>query len=601
MAASRRSVAGHLRYPINTPPAKSGRRAGTVGLLATIGGFALFGYYLREAGVGTVADDIGELGWTFGLVIVLSGLRFAARALAWLRCLPPGHGLGLRNLLPAFVAGDAVANLTPLSLVAGEPVKVLYLQDRAPLGRTVPALAVETLFYTLSMVVVVGAGAVALVMMVQPPASEWLLYGLPLATLVLFVAGAHWLIWNRVRAASAPLRWLARRGVATALLERAADRARDAESRVHRDYPRTWPRVLLVASLEMSFHALAVAEAYVVLSVIGARTPTLVEVFVFEAVNRLVNVIFKVVPLRIGVDQAGTAAVAALLGFGETTGVTLATTRTARMLVWMAAGMAVLARRGLSPRKLAAEKPGPATVTVMARSPGGARAPKSRLRQAVPAEADRRRLYAAFLADTVAIRGALPDVAWHVACAPGADADGFAPLGIDRTLLLPQRGDDLGARERNLFEDLFAAGFTRVVLIGSDLPTLPAEHVADALARLRPGTVTLGPAADGGYYLIGLTAPDAGDAVPDLFTSVRWGTSSAFEDTVRAAARSGIAVERIAGWYDVDDADGMERLRRDVGPASEETRAPATARVLERLTAEEALSRTATGRNDDRD
>ena len=586
---------------MNTRPATSGRRAGTVGRLATIGGFALFGYYLREAGVGTVADDIGELGWTFGLVIVLSGLRFAARALAWLRCLPPGHGLGLRNLLPAFVAGDAVANLTPLSLVAGEPVKVLYLQDRAPLGRTVPALAVETLFYTLSMVVVVGAGAVALVMMVQPPASEWLLYGLPLATLVLFVAGAHWLIWNRVRAASAPLRWLARRGVATALLERAADRARDAESRVHRDYPRTWPRVLLVASLEMSFHALAVAEAYVVLSVIGARTPTLVEVFVFEAVNRLVNVIFKVVPLRIGVDQAGTAAVAALLGFGETTGVTLATTRTARMLVWMAAGMAVLARRGLSPRKLAAEKPGPATVTVMARSPGGARAPKSRLRQAVPAEADRRRLYAAFLADTVAIRGALPDVAWHVACAPGADADGFAPLGIDRTLLLPQRGDDLGARERNLFEDLFAAGFTRVVLIGSDLPTLPAEHVADALARLRPGTVTLGPAADGGYYLIGLTAPDAGDAVPDLFTSVRWGTSSAFEDTVRAAARSGIAVERIAGWYDVDDADGMERLRRDVGPASEETRAPATARVLERLTAEEALSRTATGRNDDRD
>ncbi|MCE2540993.1 MAG: DUF2064 domain-containing protein [Acidobacteria bacterium] len=583
---------------MHTRPATSGRRSGAVGLLATIGGFALFGYYLHAAGVGTVAGDIGELGWTFGLVIVLSGLRFAARALAWLRCLPPGHGLGLRDLLPAFVAGDAVANLTPLSLVAGEPVKVLYLRDRAPLGRTVPALAVETLFYTLSMVVVVGAGAVALVMMVQPPASEWLLYGLPLATLVLFVAGAHWLIWNRVRAASAPLRWLARRGVATALLEGAADRAGEAESRIHRDYPRTWPRVLLVASLEMSFHALAVTEAFVVLSVIGARAPTLVEVFVFEAANRFVNVIFKVVPLRIGVDQAGTAAVATLLGFGETTGVTLATTRTARMLVWMAAGMAVLARRGLSPRRLAAEKRGPAAVAVMARSPAGARAPKSRLRQAVPAEADRRRLYAAFLADTVAIRSALPDVAWRVAYAPGAEVGGFAPLGIDGTLLLPQRGDDLGAREHKLFEDLFAAGFTRVVLIGSDLPTLPAEHVADALARLRPGTVTLGPAADGGYYLIGLTAPDSGDAVPDLFTGVRWGTSSAFEDTVRAAARSGIAVERIAEWYDVDDADGMERLRRDVGPAGEETRAPATARVLERLAAERVPSRTLTRHED---
>ena len=581
-------------------PASAGRRPGTGSLLATLGGLALFGYYLREAGIGTVAGGIVALGWTFGLVIGLSGLRFAARALAWLRCLPPGHGLGLRDLLPALVAGDAVANLTPLSLVAGEPVKVLYLRDRAPFGRTVPALAVETLFYTLSMVVVIGAGAVALVMMVRPPAAEWLLYGLPLATLVLFVAGTHWLIWHRVRAVSAPLRWLARRGVATAVLERAADRARDAESRIHRDYPRTWSRVLFVTALEMSFHALAVTEAFVVLSVIGARAPTLVEVFVFEAANRFVNIVFKVVPLRIGVDQAGAAAVATLLGFGETTGVTLATTRTARMLVWMAAGMAVLARRGLSPRKLAAETQATSVVAIMARSPAGARAPKSRLRQAVPAEADRRRLYAAFLADTVAIRSALPGVALRLAYAPGAGSDGFATLDIDDTVLLPQRGDDLGARERNLFEDLFAAGFTRVVIIGSDLPTLPAARVADALARLSPGTVTLGPAADGGYYLIGLTAPDSGGAVPDLFTGIRWGTSSAFEDTVRAAARSGIAVERIAAWYDVDDADGMERLQRDVGPAGEERRAPETARVLEALTAAGTLSRTPTLGEDDR-
>ena len=585
---------------MRTRPATSGRRPGTGSLLATIGGLALFAHYLREAGAGTVAGDIRALGWTFGLVIVLSGLRFAVRALAWLRCLPAGHDLGLRDLLPAFVAGDAVANLTPLSLVAGEPVKVLYLRRRAPLGRTVPALAVETLFYTLSMVVVIGAGAVALVMMVQPPASEWLLYGLPLATLVLFVAGTHWLIWRRVRAASAALRWLARRGAATAFLERAADRARDAESRIYRDYPRTWPRVLLVTVLEMSFHVLAVMEAFVVLSAIGGRAPTLMEVFVFEAANRFVTVVFKVVPLRIGVDQAGTAAVATLLGFGETTGVTLATTRTARMLVWMAAGMAVLARRGLSPRRLAAETQGTSVVAVMARSPAGARAPKSRLRQAVPAEADRRRLYSAFLADTVAVRRDLPDVALRVAYAPGGGADGFAPLGIDGALLLPQRGDDLGAREHNLFEDLFAAGFTRAVIIGSDLPTLPAAHVAEALARLSPATVTLGPAADGGYYLIGLTAPNPGDAVPDLFTGVGWGTSSAFDDTVRAATRSGIAVERIAAWYDVDDAAGLERLQRDVGRAAEEKRAPATARVLETLAAAGILSRTPTLGEEDR-
>ena len=569
---------------MRTRSATSRRRPRAFGLLATIGGVALFGYYVHEAGVAEVAGGIRRLGWTFVLALVLSGLRFAARSLAWLRCLPPGHRLGLRDLLSAFVAGDAVANLTPLSMVAGEPVKVLYLRRRAPLGHTIPALAVETLFYTLSMVVVIGAGVGASVAVIQRPASEWLVIGLPLATLVLLVAGTHWLIWRRIRLAGAALRWFARRGGTTALLERAVHRVRDAETRIHGGYPRTWSRVLLVATLEMSFHAFAVTEVFVVLSAVSGRTPTLVEAFVFEAANRIVNVVFKVVPLRIGIDQAGTAWVAALLGFGETTGVTVATVRTARMLVWTAAGMAVLAGRGLSPTRLASRTRGPSVVAIMARSPDGVRAPKTRLRQAIPNESDRRRLYAAFLTDTVATCRTLPDAAVRVAYAPDRGVDGFTRLGIGDGDLLVQRGEDLGARERALFEDLFAAGYARVVIIGSDLPTLPAEHVAEALARLRPGTVALGPAADGGYYLIGLTAPEPGDAVPDLFTGIRWGTASAFDDTVRAAARAGIAVERVAAWYDVDDAEGLARLRRDVGPVNAEKRAPATARVLETLT-----------------
>lgn len=572
-----------LPFPMRTRSTGSGRRPGALSLVATAGGLALFGYYLREAGVAEVAEGIRKLGWTFSLVLVLSGLRFAARSLAWLRCLPPGHGLRLCDVLAAFIGGDAVANLTPLSVVAGEPVKVLYLRRRAPLGATVPALAVETLFYTLSMVVVIGAGAVASVMVIQRPAGDWLIVGLPLATLVVLVAGTHWLLWHRVRAASAGLRWLARYAGTSGFLERAAARIHDAETRVQRNYPRTWSRVLAVSALEASFHVLAVVEVFVVLAAIAGRPPTLLEAFVFEAANRIVNVVFKMVPLRIGVDQAGTAWVAGLLGFGAAAGVTLATTRTARMLVWMAAGMGVLMRRGLSPTGLAAATPPASVVAIMARAPGGARAPKSRLQPAIPAEADRRRLYAAFLTDTVAACRTLPDCALRVAYAPDGGAQGFAPLGIDEAELLAQRGDDLGARERALFEDLFAAGCDKVVIIGSDLPTLPAAHVAEALARLRPGAVTLGPAADGGYYLIGLTAPDPAGAVPDLFTGIRWGTPAAFDDTVRAAVEAGMAVERIAAWYDVDDADGLARLRREVGPAHDETRAPVTARVLDTL------------------
>lgn len=563
----------------------SRRRPGALGLLAALGGLALFVYYLREAGAAEVAGGIRQLGGTFVLVLALSGLRFAARAAAWLRCLPAGHGLRLRGLLAAFLAGDAASNLTPLSFVAGEPVKVLYLRRRASVGVTAPALAVETLFYTLSVAVVIGAGAAAAVLVVQRPASDWLAIGPPLAALVLLVGSAHWLVGRRVRLAGGAFRLLAKASGKSAFLERAAARVEDAETRLHRDYPRTWPRVLSVAALETAFHALAVAEVFVVLAALSGRPPTLVEAFVFEAANRVVTVVFKVVPLRIGVDQAGAAWVAALLGFGATTGVTLATTRTARMAVWTSAGLALLVRRGFSAAGLAAETPGPAVVAIMARAPDGARAPKSRLRHAVPEESDRRRLYAAFLADTLAACRALPDAAVRIAWAPDGGTDGFARLGIDQADLLAQRGDDLGARERHLFEDLFAAGFARVVLVGSDLPTLPAAHLAEALARLKPAAVTLGPAADGGYYLIGLQAPEAGAAVPDLFTDVRWGSPAAFDDTVRAAARAGMGVERLPAWYDVDDEDGLARLRADVGPAREERRAPATARALESLAA----------------
>ena len=387
-----------------------------------------------------------------------------------------------------------------------------------------------------------------------------------------------------MRVVSAALDRLARCVPAAAFLERAADRAREVEARIHHDYPRTWSHAGLIAALELLFHVLAVTEAFVVLSVIAERAPSLMEAFVFEAVNRFVNVVFKVVPLRIGVDQAGTATVATLLGLSDTTGVTLATTRTARMLFWTTTGMAVLARRGFSPTRAATETDGASVVAIMARSPDGARPPKSRLRPAIPAESDRRRLHAAFLADTVATCRTLADVAVRVAYAPDGDVAGFARLGIDEADLLAQRGRDLGERERALFEDLFAAGFARVVIIGSDLPTLPAGHIAEALARLRPGAVTLGPAADGGYYLIGLTAPAPGGVVPDLFTGVRWGTAAAYEDTARAAARAGIAIERVAGWYDVDDADGLARLRRDLAPAGDETRPRATARALESLT-----------------
>ena len=553
-----------------------------VGLLTAAGGLALFWYFVRQAGVSDIAAGVRNLGWTFGVVLLLSGLRFAVRSIAWIRCMPPGHGLRLRDVLPAFIAGDAVGNLAPFGVVVGEPAKSAFLAYRAPINRTFPALAVETLFYTLSIVVLLITGVAALVLIVQPPASDWRAGAAVVALLAAGVAAAHWILWRRAPVASGALRRLRLDGGA-GTLGRLARRVQRLESHLHRDYPRDWRRVLVLGLLEVTFPLLAMVEAWVVLSVIGGRAPTLIEVFVFEAANRFINVVFKFVPLRFGVDEAGTGMLAELLAFGTAAGVTLAIVRKGRMLVWAAVGVAILVRRGLSVAQLGAiatrgtER---VAVAIMARPPEGARAPKGRLRDAVPDEADRRRLYAAFLTDTVAACRTLDDVSLRVAYAPDGGRDGFAAAGIDATELIAQRGEDLGAREQALFDDLFTEGFGAVVVIGSDLPTLPASHVADAVRALRDTPAVLGRAEDGGYYLIGLTAPPPGSGVPDLFTGVRWGTADAFNDTVRATEQARVAVSQVAPWYDVDDADGLARLERDLnGNAT----APATAAALSAL------------------
>lgn len=559
-----------------TPAAASRLRLG--GLLAAAGGLVLFVYFVQRAGMTDIAAGIQRIGWAFLLILGLAGLRLLARAAAWLRCMPDGHGLRLRHVFPAVLAGDALGNLTPLSVLIGEPAKALYLRRRAPLAGVLPALAVETLFYALTAVVVVTAGGAALLLRLRPPAAEWLATAVPLATVVLLAIAAHAIIWTRTPLVGHAASWLARRAPAGGAVAGAAARLRDAEARVHRDYPRGWRRLLGVTTLECTFHLLAVAEVAVMLNLLVDRPVTLADAFVFEAANRFITVVFKFVPLRIGVDEAGTAALATALGFGSAAGVSMALVRKGRMLVWMSIGVAAVIRRGLSGSK-AAGGAGRSAVVVMARSPHGRRAPKTRLAAAIRQEADRRRLYAAFLLDTIASLRTVPDADLRVAYAEEGDRDELRALGLADGELLPQRGADLGARECGVFRDLFAAGFERVVMIGSDLPTLPAAHVGRALELAASGAVVLGRARDGGYYLIALAAGAEG-TVPDLFRGIRWSTPAAFDDTVAAARRAGLTVALVPPWYDVDDEEGLAALRRELAEAGDAGRAPATAAVL---------------------
>ena len=579
---------------------RTAQRFSPGGIAAAVLGVTLFVYFVQRVGVGEIAAGIERLGWLFLVVVALGGLRFAVRGMAWRGCLEGPHRLTPGRAFQAVVAGDTLGNLTPLSLLISEPAKALLVRDREPVSRTLSALAVENLFYTLSAALVIAGGALALVLRLRTSDTWWLASIGVVAALITIISLVHVVIWRQVRIASRLVELAIRRGLAPRVAARWSERVRRVEDRVYALYPREPGRLTRLAGWELSFHALAILEIYIVLSLISDTAPTLLDAFVFESGNRFIATIFKVVPLRIGVDEGGTAAFAELLGFGAAAGVTLAIVRHARMLVWVTVGVGLLVRRGLSVRtaieaagasqdarhaeSAGTEASGPAVV-VMARSPEGARPPKTRLAGVLTDEQDRRRLYAAFLSDVVASCKTIEAVTVRVAYTEDGGTGGFDASGVAVNELLPQRGANLGERERGVFEHLFRDGFSPVVMIGSDMPTLPAERVIEALDRLRaPGDrVVLGPANDGGYYLIGLTARTGDAPVRDLFTGIRWSTEWARADTVRAADRCGLTVELLGDWYDVDDAASLTRLRRELATQDGARRGPATKRVLAEL------------------
>jgi len=128
----------------------------------------------------------------------------------------------------------------------------------------------------------------------------------------------------------------------------------------------------------------------------------------------------------------------------------------------------------------------------------------------------------------------------------------------DGARLVAQPRGGFGAR----LERALVAGLTRgrrVVLVGADSPTLPPAIVRRAFARLARADVVLGPATDGGYYLIGARA-----ALPEpLFREMPWGTARVAEEALRRAAVAGLRVAVLPAWYDVDDAAGLCRLLAD--------------------------------------
>lgn len=195
----------------------------------------------------------------------------------------------------------------------------------------------------------------------------------------------------------------------------------------------------------------------------------------------------------------------------------------------------------------------------------------------------------------------LRDVAANIsAAARQAPIQGFAayyPLGsepfFDDVLpvgfkLLPPREPTIGRSLLHAARDLFAVGYSSVCLVNADSPTLPTEFLVQTVRRLRESgdRIVLGPAADGGYYLIGLKQFHR-----RLFEEIDWSTERVFRQTLARAGEIGVTVAPLPEWYDVDDEATLAMLAREIGPCRSSASpylngfpAPSTAAFLEKLT-----------------
>ncbi|WP_455245649.1 TIGR04282 family arsenosugar biosynthesis glycosyltransferase [Petrachloros mirabilis] len=170
-------------------------------------------------------------------------------------------------------------------------------------------------------------------------------------------------------------------------------------------------------------------------------------------------------------------------------------------------------------------------------------------------------LHGSFVLDTLertkvaTVRLKLP-VDRYLACAPSSALTFFKIMeerqGVN---LIDQEGEDLGIRMHRAFETMFARGYRQVLIVGTDVPSLPLDHYKQAVDLLEKYDVVFGPALDGGYYMIGLKKP-----VPELFKKISWSTDQVLAESCEKSKSLGLSVGLIPEWRDVDSIDDLQSL-----------------------------------------
>lgn len=168
-------------------------------------------------------------------------------------------------------------------------------------------------------------------------------------------------------------------------------------------------------------------------------------------------------------------------------------------------------------------------------------------------------LYKKFVLDLLSTLGEFR-VPFQICFSPEHPQENFMKWLGNKHAYVPQYGNDIGQRMKNAFIHAFNQNFGRAILIGSDIPNLSGGILSEALLSLQTHDAAIGPACDGGYYLIGFKN---GKLFPDAFEGIEWSTGTVFGETLRKLNRPGYLTHQLPELRDIDTRDDLKHLYMD--------------------------------------
>ena len=173
-------------------------------------------------------------------------------------------------------------------------------------------------------------------------------------------------------------------------------------------------------------------------------------------------------------------------------------------------------------------------------------------------------LYRAFLTDWCETLARLSGVDLIIAYTPTEAQSDLQALIGDSVIYIPQLGDSLGKRLTAATQWAVEHGYTKILLVGSDSPTLPISYISQALILLDTRDIAIGPSTDGGYYLIGFSTTNVARTVPFVFEDIAWSTAAVLQQTVTRIHSLETTVGLLPPWYDIDTAEDLAFLHAHI-------------------------------------